>query len=757
MAKKKVAKKSSKNPAWKQFEEYVANLYSEFGCQDVATDINIEGNQIDVFGNMPNCDGTYLRAIISCKNYNSRVGVGAVREWYCVFRALFDVGKADIGLIVSSKGFTQDAQALARKVGIKLVSIENLRWAGIDFRPYLNASISQFMSEPVFSRNCYVPMKVRFDGTKTVVPVNDALYRFLEGNSETKRLFLLLGDYGAGKTTVCKYLFQTLSREFLKRRESVRVPIYINLRDYPEHLNIQSMITNLLLNEYRSRCPGFLAIERLLMEGRIVIFLDAFDEMASRSDYQTTLRNFHSIRSLLVGKAKVILTCRTHYFKDQEEIHDAYSGTELYRVSVEHGYRIAYLQGFTQKEIKAYVRAVCLDNWERYYNMIEETYNLKAIAERPILLDMITEVLPRLIDKEQEITSTRLYQLYTRFWLARDDWRTNLSSTERERFTIAFAEAMYREKKDKFSWNQVKAAISSRWPQSTRKELEYYEHDIRTCSFIRRVPDTNYYEFIHQSFLEFFVSSYLYESIISHNPSPFVFVRHTPQVLSFLAQCMPTEQVTTTLAKWVQTIKDVNLLSNCLNVLTQWIEKLEGYSFKYMRLDGIDMRNFIFSSVLFEGVDLRSIRFFFCKMYECDFAKSKLKNCIFGACRFVKTIFTDCELTDCLLNFFKTESVKFVRGKLLNCDISDSRLNGVTFTETYLDENTWSFKSLNGVTFNGVTFGSNAHSIEKVLLTSGRRKWRTPPVFRDVLGLNKNTSKLLLDHGAQVVKMKKKT
>src|SRR5205823_3850832 len=104
----------------------------------------------------------------------------------------------------------------------------------------------------------------------------------------------------------------------------------VNLRDYPSHLNLPSLLTDLLLNKYRSRARGYAVLEDLLRKGRIVILFDAFDEMASRSDYQTTLKNFYAIEHLMQDKAKLILTCRTHYFKDQAETHTVHGGTELY-------------------------------------------------------------------------------------------------------------------------------------------------------------------------------------------------------------------------------------------------------------------------------------------------------------------------------------------------------------------------------------------------------------------------------------------
>jgi len=157
-----------KNKAWKGFENRVAQLYKELGCLEVSTDISIKGNQIDVAALIPSVDGTYGRAVISCKYYASTAGVAAIREWYAVFRSLFDLGKADIGIVVSDKGFTQNAKSLARDLGLRLLTIRELEGACVDFKPYLVNRIRQFEEEPVFKRKCYIPMKCSLDSEDQV-------------------------------------------------------------------------------------------------------------------------------------------------------------------------------------------------------------------------------------------------------------------------------------------------------------------------------------------------------------------------------------------------------------------------------------------------------------------------------------------------------------------------------------------------------------------------------------------------------------
>jgi tRNA A37 threonylcarbamoyladenosine biosynthesis protein TsaE len=739
----------NKDEKWREFEKYVAQLYSELGSIEVSHDINIQGNQIDVYAMVPVFDGTYNKAVVSCKCYKNNVGVSDIREWHLVTRSLIDSGNADIGVIVSANGFTQDAQALGKRLGIKLIPIETLRWASINFKPYLEAMVKNFSNEPVFSNKYYIPMRLQYDGTKEIVSVENAINKFLDEDANM-RLFLLLGDFGAGKTTVCKYHFKEIAKDFLYKKDFKRVPIYVNLRDYPQHLNIQSMITHLLVNQYRTRCPGFVAVERLLQEGRILVFLDAFDEMTSRASYQTTLQNFHAIRNLLVGRAKVILTCRTHYFKSRDEIGKTIGGTELYKMSIEKGYGIGHLQGFNHIEIKKYIDMVCASRSNEYYEHIKNTYNLLGIAERPILLDMIAEVLPQLISKKQNISGGTLYQMYTSYWLERDDWRTSLSSTLREKFTIAFAESMYRQKKTRFTWREVEDAISEHWSGYSRKELEYYQYDIRTCSFIKMIPETEEYMFIHDSFAEFFVSSYLYQMLNENNPQPFIMARHSPEIIGFLCDRPLTSRIKEYLIGWLQNIADVNLVSNSISLLSKWENNLINLILNNIRIEDIEIRDTIISDLKLERVRFNEAKFHRCKISKTIFCDCNINTSNFFETILQSTTFENCELNNCTLNLSQTRDVKITGGNISRCDFTGAHLNEVIFTNTSFLNNIWTFDCFEGAKFDDVIFADyDKKFILSILSKIKERKWKSPPLLKNAK-LDREIIKQFINHGAQI-------
>jgi hypothetical protein len=163
------SKHTKKAPAWRRFEREIENIYRDLGAINVVHDTNMDGNQIDVYVEIPLLDGTFERRIISCKHFDSAAGVESVREWNAVFQSLSHSGKVDVGSIVSATGFSQDANALARTTGIKLITIDQLRLASYDFVPYVKGQLAEFEAERVFDENLYIPTRVCRDGRREVL------------------------------------------------------------------------------------------------------------------------------------------------------------------------------------------------------------------------------------------------------------------------------------------------------------------------------------------------------------------------------------------------------------------------------------------------------------------------------------------------------------------------------------------------------------------------------------------------------------
>jgi hypothetical protein len=111
---------------WKSFEKGVANIFRLLGLE-VKRNINLSGNQIDIFLSEQTTSGKTLKTIVECKFYKKPVGVQELKELSYIFEFSKANKLADHAILVSSSGFTQDAFLIADAAGIELLEYEDLR------------------------------------------------------------------------------------------------------------------------------------------------------------------------------------------------------------------------------------------------------------------------------------------------------------------------------------------------------------------------------------------------------------------------------------------------------------------------------------------------------------------------------------------------------------------------------------------------------------------------------------------------------
>lgn len=233
----------------------------------------------------------------------------------------------------------------------------------------------------------------------------------------------------------------------------------------------------------------------LLKTGKIILFFDAFDEMADRIQWTITRSNFHEFKRAAVGKAKVILTCRTHYFRDRaEQVTVIGKGpnlseveTDLYRdLRQQSNAEVVYLQEFDENNIKQYLKNVRGQRYQDDWKRIQRIYNLKDLAHRPLLLDMIIKTLPRL-KANHKINAANLYNIFTRMWIDReeiDKARLLMDAETKSALAIELAFRMWHHETDRIHHNELLPILQTFARQKelnwTQQELEAYLREIQT-------------------------------------------------------------------------------------------------------------------------------------------------------------------------------------------------------------------------------------------------------------------------------------
>ena len=478
----------------------------------------IAGRQVDLY--LEDRTGPLARLyIVECKDQASPVNTAQ----YDAFRGRLSAARREVspklrGIIVASVGFVKEAKAQAFHEDIELLTISELESTVIDFRQYARDLIRRLESDPALTH--FVPPRCVREHLTVSEPASAVVGAWLV-DSEANQL-TLLGDYGTGKTTFLKHLTLDLARRY--EREVIeggargRVPVLVDLREYTQALSLKQIVLDLLDN-HGIRASSYAAFEYVLREGQVLLILDGFDEMASRGNYQVTLRNFRELNRSALGRAKIILSCRSHYFTDQRAVQKflGRSGlqevpvfyTDLYReIAGRPNFLITYLQEFDSAEVGTYLESRCGDQAGRVREFICRTYNLEELSRRPVLLDMIVGSAGSLGERTEPVTPGILYRIFTDIWLSRNDWSTILDVDTKRELLESFAAKAIVHEDAQLHHSEIPRLIRS-WRQGmTDLDEQEIDRELRTATFLVR-NQSGEYHFSHTSFLEFFYSRYL--------------------------------------------------------------------------------------------------------------------------------------------------------------------------------------------------------------------------------------------------------
>ena len=503
----------------KEFEARIGQLLRLSGYT-VLGDAMVEGTQVDWVARSPDSLApiTYL---VECVDTQENVGIEYVKEKSA---SLIDSENAHgivCVMIVASRGFTADARSFAEnRQRLILRTQAELESQLIDFSPYRDwytlayrRSTGVFNEARLFER--YVETSAS-DGGAARKPLVAGVRDWLE--QENNNVLFLLGDYGAGKTSFLRnFAFQILDRQLVTSSRNDLIPLLIPLREFRGAINLRQVITDTLVNDYGVALTSFRAFEHYCSLGKMLLLLDGFDEMASRSDVQTVLDCLTQILLLAETNTKLIVTCRSNFFKShfqlfdilrtfQIEIPDEKGESETLPL-VNHG-KVLTLAPLSPDEIRAFIERRFPEKADDLLTQIEEIHDLSDLCRRPVLLDMILSTLPDIHDSDDVVNSAVLYESYTNRWAKRDEWRVKMPLDARQSLCDSLAWAMLGRGLSGIAFPDLKERLERVLSSFSRNpdELAEFANDIQTCSFLVREGEGNQYEFAHKSFMEYFVS-----------------------------------------------------------------------------------------------------------------------------------------------------------------------------------------------------------------------------------------------------------
>jgi hypothetical protein len=251
---------------------------------------------------------------------------------------------------------TADQRSVFRKVQgrIVVVSFDQFRSRLVDARSYLDArGLYPFGSvrdpdtgDATFSIE-YVPLDVVDQGDRTI-SVDE-----LSPTLEQGRRFVLLGDYGAGKSATMQQLYLQFAARF-RASKALVFPVLLNLRDHHGQTDPVEAL------ERHARRVGFAtpdALVRAWRAGFVVLLLDGFDEVATAGWAGKTKRlkdlrhrSMELVRGFLRETPRavgMIVAGREHFFDSQREMKSA--------LALDDSFSVLRLSEFSDQQIAVFL------------------------------------------------------------------------------------------------------------------------------------------------------------------------------------------------------------------------------------------------------------------------------------------------------------------------------------------------------------------------------------------------------------------
>jgi len=243
-------------------------------------------------------------------------------------------------------------------------------------------------------------------------PLMEKVDEFLESN---RKVFLLLGDSGAGKSTFNLQLECSLWNNY--KKVTGRIPLFINLPaiDKPEQDMIAKQLRKAEFTEPE--------IRELKTHRKFILICDGYDES------QQTHNLYMSNRLNQNGEwdAQMLISCRGEYLGT--DYRDRFQPGDRNQRPEPGQFQEAVITPFTHDQIQDYIKQYVLVHqplWEAkdYEQALDLIPSLRELVRNPFLMSLSLEVLPRMVDPGEhlsamQVTRVALYDQFIEHWLER--------------------------------------------------------------------------------------------------------------------------------------------------------------------------------------------------------------------------------------------------------------------------------------------------------------------------------------------------
>lgn len=320
-------------------------------------------------------------------------------------------------------------------------------------------------------------------------------------------LLPLLGDVGTGKSTLAEFLAHEMAEAYLRDPLRHPVPVLVELQGVRKETSLESIIITHFKEHLSSEQMNEFSYTRfdfLVRHGQIVLLFDAFDEMAERLRPEVIKSNLKELVRPAFNNGKVLITCRTHYFKNSSEQEELIGKGAL------------YLQEFTNEQVREYLEKVRPETATEDWAKIQDIYNLKDLVRRPLLLDMVVKSMPDL----KRVDAATLYAKYADIWFEREQGKGRLlGKPVKLELMKELAWKIWEEERQAIYFKDLLLLVPifrERYSHRSPESDDDIAEELRTASFLTR-NEEGYYGFADRSFGEYFLACKIHSVLLQPN------------------------------------------------------------------------------------------------------------------------------------------------------------------------------------------------------------------------------------------------